>query len=302
MEDTLNLWRSLVPVSETFSGREICEPVFQPCYREEDGTAYEGVWKVTAGETRYILKRAKASEGEIYRTFFTPPRPYAPAVIARADTAEGEYLLLEFIDGTDLLRPTKPRLLSAVRAISAMQNDFWQDDALAGRGYTFLQSFSDRKARRAYLGSALLEKWYDVYLEAYERLPRTLCHDDLLPFNLLIDGARAVLIDWEAGGILPYPVCIARLTAHGRSHGAFFRMTPEQRRYAAEAYYALALRPHGIGHDAFVRALSLFLFSESCEWVVIGNRYGKEECSYYLPYLRTANRMARALERGEPLF
>ena len=45
MEDMANLWRSLVSVSETFSGREICEPVFQPCYREEDGTAYEGVWK-----------------------------------------------------------------------------------------------------------------------------------------------------------------------------------------------------------------------------------------------------------------
>ena len=257
---------------------------------------------MTAGEARYILKRAKASEGEIYRTFFTPSRPYAPAVIARADTAEGEYLLLEFIDGTDLLRPTKPRLLSAVRAISAMQNDFWQDDALAGRGYTFLQSFPTEK-RAGHISA--LRYWKSGMMSIWR--PTSVCrgrcvHDDLLPFNLLIDGSRAVLIDWEAGGILPYPVCIARLTAHGRSHGAFFRMTPEQRRYAAEAYYALALRPHGIGMTPLSRALSLFLFSESCEWVVIGNRYGKEECSYYLPYLRTANRMARALERGEPLF
>ena len=82
-----------------------------------------------------------------------------------------------------------------------------------------------------------LEEAYASFMKIYQTTPRTLCHDDLLPFNLLI-GERAVLIDWEYGGVLPYPTSFARLIAHGREEeGAFFCMTREDRVFAIQYYY-----------------------------------------------------------------
>ncbi len=148
------------------------------------------------------------------------------------------------------------------------------------------------------MGSALLEKHYDEYLCMYERLPRTLCHGDLLPFNILVADGRAVMIDWEVGGILPYPESFARLIAHGRTHGDLFRMTPKQRAFAVGRYYNQVAARRGIGREQFDRAIALFVFAESCEWVYMGNRFGKEDCKFYPRYFRTALQAARKLEEG----
>lgn len=269
-----------------------------PRLREEDGSVYEGVWEVAAGGARYILKRAKEKEAEVYRAFFKTPRPYAPAVYAAAQQDGAEYLLMEYVSGENLQRCTRAKLDAAVDALAQMQADFWQNSSLAEAGLCFAESFAQRKKRRNFLGSALLEKHYDAYLALYERLPRTLCHDDLLPFNVIISADRAVLIDWEAGGILPYPASFARLVAHGRAHGELFRMTPAQRAYAAERYFGACAARHGIARADHAYALSYFLFSELCEWVFIGNRYGKEDNAYYPRYLRAALKAARVLEGG----
>lgn len=276
-------------------------PVFRQRLREEDGTVYEGVWDVCAGDARYIFKRAKGSEADVYQNFLTPSRMYAPALLGKAAADDGVYLLLEYVEGNNLQRASLRGIRLAADALAQMQNEFWSRANASEKGQMFSDRFSHMKKRRAYLGSALLERQYDRYLEAYETLPRTFSHDDLLPFNVLIAKKRAVFIDWEAAGFLPYPVSLARLIAHGRSRGQLFRMTPAQRRYAAERYYSLVAGRHGITREAFGEALSLFLFAESCEWVFLGNKYPQEECRYYLSYLRTANGMARVLERGGSL-
>ena len=284
------LWKALAPADGT--------PAFHPVRREEDGTLYEGVWQVTVGGDRYFLKRAKEYEAEIYRTFFTQDRPYAPKLLGSAAGEDGEYLLLEYIAGDNLQRATLSGLAAAVESLSLMQNEFWENQRLSHKGLSFEESFAQRKKRRDYLCSALLEKYYDEYLFLYERLPRTLCHDDLLPFNILVAKNRAVMIDWEVGGILPYPVSFARLIAHGRTHGDLFRMTPKQRAFAVGRYYDRVAARHGIGRAQFDRTIALFVFAESCEWVYIGNRFGKEDCKFYPRYFRTALQAARRLEEG----
>lgn len=284
------LWKALAPADGT--------PAFHPVRREEDGTLYECVWQVTVGGDRYFLKRAKEYEAEIYRTFFTQDRPYAPKLLGSAAGEDGEYLLLEYIAGDNLQRATLSGLAAAVESLSLMQNEFWENQRLSHKGLSFEESFAQRKKRRNYLRSALLEKHYDEYLCMYERLPRTLCHGDLLPFNILVADGRAVMIDWEVGGILPYPESFARLIAHGRTHGDLFRMTPKQRAFAVGRYYNQVAARRGIGREQFDRAIALFVFAESCEWVYMGNRFGKEDCKFYPGYFRTALQAARKLEEG----
>ena len=289
-EALVSVWKGLAPVAG--------EPDFCPVRREEDGTAYDGVWLVTADANRYILKRAKEYEAEIYHNFFPEGRPYVPGLLGSVSGSDGDYLLLERIEGNNLQRCTLSGLEAAVDSLSLMQNEFWENQRLSHKGLSFEESFAQRKKRRDYLCSALLEKYYDEYLFLYEHLPRTLCHDDLLPFNILVAKNRAVMIDWEVGGILPYPVSFARLIAHGRTHGDLFRMTPKQRAFAVGRYYDRVAARHGIGRAQFDRTIALFVFAESCEWVYIGNRFGKEDCKFYPRYFRTALQAARRLEEG----
>ena len=289
-EALVSVWKGLAPVAG--------EPDFCPVRREEDGTVYDGVWLVTADGNRYILKRAKEYEVEIYHNFFPEGRPYVPGLLGSVSGSDGDYLLLERIEGSNLQRCTLSGLEAAVDSLSLVQNEFWENQRLSHKGLSFEESFAQRKKRRDYLCSALLEKYYDEYLFLYERLPRTLCHDDLLPFNILVAKNRAVMIDWEVGGILPYPVSFARLIAHGRTHGDLFRMTPKQRAFAVGRYYDRVAARHGIGRAQFDRTIALFVFAESCEWVYIGNRFGKEDCKFYPRYFRTALQTARRLEEG----
>ena len=224
------------------------EPRFLPRRREEDGSIYEDVWDVFlgkdepaagcaplhgdgafGGQAHFILKRAKDHEAEIYRTFLSPAKSYAPRLWTSAERGGDTFLLLEYVEGENLQRATMRKLVAAVNSLRTMQDEYWGSSP-STVGLSFETSFASLKKRRQYLLSPLLERHFDEFLSLYEALPKTLCHADLLPFNLIVcrDEERAVLLDWEAGGILPYPESLARLIAHGRTHGELFRMTPRQ--------------------------------------------------------------------------
>ena len=132
----------------------------------------------------------------------------------------------------------------------------------------------------------------------YSSTPRALCHDDLLPFNVIVSEDRAVLIDWEFAGLLPYPVSFARLIAHGEDNeNAFFRMTQADKAFAIDYYHDHLLKEIGIGYEEWRRTLEFFLFYEYCEWVFIGNKYEGTNEEYYRKYLCLAKRQADKILR-----
>lgn len=267
-----------------------------PFLNQEDGEHYN-VWKIDVGNKPLVLKQAKGHETDTYRTFFSQKYDYVPELIRVFETGEYAYLLMEYIDGDDLRICSRDKLVSALDAIIRMQRNWWQAD-IAGDscGYDFEQSLANRKNRLTYLNDPQLEKVYSDYLLAYHALPRTLCHDDLLPFNILIQEDRAVLIDWEYGGMLPYPTSIARLIAHGEeSQDAFFHMTQEDKNFAITYYYEQFIGTMGISLDAYLSAIQLFLFYEYCEWVYVGNKYGNTSTLRYETYYRKAKELASRL-------
>lgn len=267
---------------------------------EDDGEFYD-VWQITSGQEHFILKQTKDMEWDVYNTFFRKRPSYAPELLGSTVVKEDHYLLLEYISGGNLQRCTRPELTAALESMIEMQAAYWENTALAGAGYTYSLSLTDREKRGEYLNHPLLQRVYQKFLSFYATAPRTLCHDDCLPFNVLMHGGRAVFIDWEYGGILPYPVMLARLIAHGGSDPAdLFYLLPEDREFAISYYYQNLIQKKGIPPQVYRQTLDYFLFYEYCEWVFVGNRYGATDSAYYQKYLPIALDMAERLSDNAP--
>ena len=270
---------------------------FQPCslhplYSEEDGTPYEHICLCDTARGRCILKCAKGDELANYRRYLADNPPFAPRLLKTIPRGEETFLLLENISGENLQRCARPALTVALDALIELQRRYWN----ASDDGSFAATLPGRQKRRAYLADTRLIAQYDCFLQLYNSIPRTLCHDDLLPFNVIANGDRAVLIDWEHAGILPYPVSLARLIAHGTEDpDALFYLTQADRDFAVGYYYDRLLAPLGIGYEVYRRDLDYFLFYEYCEWVFLGHKYDQTNGEYYRRYKLLADRHAAYL-------
>ena len=179
----------------------------------EDDTNYD-IWLVETIDNKYVLKPEKNYEFEIYSTLFKEDTPGVPKLIASTEYENKKFILIEYIEGKDLCRCEQSSLTLVLDALISLQEKYWDDQKHESIGYTYLKSYENRVNRGKYLGDADIEKAYDEFLSIYSKLPRTLCHDDLLPFNVIVNDKAASIIDWEYAGILPYATSIARLLAH----------------------------------------------------------------------------------------
>jgi thiamine kinase-like enzyme len=173
-----------------------------------------------------------------------------------------------------------------------LQDEYWDVKDKSDTGYTFEKSLKGRIDRGAYLCDNELEAHYNKFLSAYQNIPRTLCHDDLLPFNILVSDDGATIIDWEYAGMLPYLTSIARLIAHcEESDDAFFYMKDEDKRFAIDYYYDNLIKQKGIAYENYRHDLDLFLFYEYCEWIMLGNKYpDSADMERYKSYLEKTKR------------
>ncbi len=259
------------------------------------------VWNIDTGSARYILKEAKEYEAETYRLILSELNDDCiPVIYQRIPAGEKIYLLMEYADGEDLCKCNRSKLTLALNALISLQEKTWNSHSLAAYGYSFEKSLRSRAHRGKYLDDPLLEEVYQTFMRMYHTVPRALCHDDLLPFNVIASDNRAVLIDWECGGILPYPTAFARLIAHSEeTENALFFMTSEDRTFAIDYYYDSLLTKMGIPYMEWRNTLEYFLFFEYCEWVFVGNKYDAKNSELYKKYLHIARQQAGKIKLME---
>ena len=266
---------------------------------EEDNEPYQ-VWRIDTHNTKYILKEAKGDEQELYATVLATVKISVPALYQIITINEKTYLLLEYIEGEDLCRCNRTKLTHALDALISLQQQTWEMEAMACLEGSFEKSFLQCQNRGKYLNNPHLEIAYEKFLSMYQSIPKTLCHDDLLPFNVIASNEKAVLIDWECGGILPYPTAFARLIAHAEeARDALFYMTNADKSFAINYYYDNLLKEKGISYVEWLNTLEYFLFYEYCEWVFVGNKYNATDSKYYQKYLPIAKQQATKLLRIE---
>ena len=264
---------------------------------EEDDELYQ-VWKIDTGNTKYILKEAKGNEKELYSTVLSFVKTSVPALYQVITINEKTYLLLEHIEGENLCRCNRTKLTSTLDALISLQQQTWEMEETDYLEGSFDKSLIHRKKRGKCLNNTELEIAYEKFLSIYQSVPKSLCHDDLLPFNVICNDEKAVLIDWECGGTLPYPTAFARLMAHVEEHeDALFYMTNADKSFAIDYYYDKLLKEKGISYIDWLNTLEYFLFYEYCEWIFVGNKYNATGGKYYQKYLPIAKQQATKLLR-----
>ncbi len=247
----------------------------------EDGTEYD-VWKIGS---EYVLKKAKGNEIGIYSEFFADGPSGAPRFYSSVKFDGEDYFLMEYAPGKDLCKCDRTSLKKALDALISLQEKYWNAEEHKNCGLSFSESLERRINRGKYLFDSELEEAYSCFISAYGKTPKTLCHDDLLPFNILISEDRATLIDWEVAGILPYPTSLARLIAHTEESGsAMFYMTENDKLFAIDYYYENLVAHHGISYEDYRRTLDLFLLYEYCEWIMLGNKYDDADMELFEKY------------------
>lgn len=271
----------------TLSPREITQ-----FHAEEDDRPYQ-VWKLgTVGES-YVLKEITAAEREIYETFLLDCA-FAPKVYGFSRYGDKDYLLMEYFCGETMSKCDRHALILALDALIAGQKRYWDDTAHADAGYRYDRAYASRRKRLERMGE--LSDVYTAYLEEFFALPRTLCNDDLLPFNVLVGGERAVIIDWEYAGILPYPCALARFLAFGvEEPNALFQMSQADRQFALDYYYENLVRDKGISRFAYDRSMKLFFFREYTDWL-----QADRESEHYQRYVPMAIALAEEIRQTNP--
>ena len=266
---------------------------------EEDDEPYH-VWRIDSDNTRYILKEAKGNESEIYQSILAVLKESIPTLYQVITTEEKTYLLMEYIEGENLCKCNRTKLTRALDSLISLQQKTWEGRTFDHLGDFFDKSLIQRQNRGKYLNDSLLEEAYEKFLSVYQSTPKALCHDDLLPFNIITSDQKAFLIDWESGGILPYPTSFARLIAHAEDNtDAFFYMTQADKDFAVNYYYDKLLKEKEISYTDWLNTLEYFLFYEYCEWVFVGNKYNATDGEYYKKYLPIAKHQATKILKIE---
>ena len=261
--------------------------------KHEEGNEPYQVWIIDANNIKYILKEAKENEQEIHLAVLAMGKKSVPTLYQTITIDEKTYLLMEYIEGENLCRCNRTKLTLALDALIALQQETWEGQSFELLMDLFDKSILERQNRGKYLNDSLLEEAYGNFLRKYQSTPKALCHDDLLPFNIIVSDERAFLIDWESAGLLPYPTSFARLIAHAEDNkDALFFMTQADKDFAIHYYYDNLLKEKGISYNDWLSTLEYFLFYEYCEWVFVGNKYNDTDSEYYNKYLPIAKRQA----------
>lgn len=261
----------------------------------EDGSLYNA-WKIELDSGAYVLKKAKGDEILIYSTFFSEKTAGAPQFIASTLYEGEDYFLMEYAEGEDLCVCNRQRLVAVLDALISIQSRYWQNTEHASVGFSFEKGLKKAQGRMEYLKDEQIERAYLLFLKQYSALPRTLCHEDLLPFNVLASNESATLIDWEYAGILPYPLSLARFIAHAEEcDGAFFYMRDEDKSFAIDYYYNNFIKHKGIAYADYIFAMDCFLLYEYCEWIMLGNKSANADMERYHDYLKKAKAHLKAL-------
>lgn len=203
--------------AELLTGLKILE--VSPFFNERLDKDYQ-VYRLATREGKFVvLKKANKEEcdanqllSELNRVEISPE-----FIKITIDSNENYWLITEFFSGEDLSILKKKGATQLGEELAKLANYFFEaNDKLI--------TFSPNKKNQIESKYQLLEKLtnnldlyktYEEYIIRFKEIPNTICHDDLLPINVLFDekNNRIKILDWEHVRLSSYICDVARFSA-----------------------------------------------------------------------------------------
>ena len=255
--------------------------------QNEEGSGYYNVWKVVTLDSKYILKQCTENELNNYNNLKSS---CIPKFYGYTKYYNKIYILLEYIDGSDFRNGSLDKNIIGLDTIIEVQK------AYLNKEIELSDSFEDElnriNKRFDYLLDERLKNKYNEFIEVYKTSIKTVCHNDLLPFNMIISNNKAYLIDLENVGYLPYLTMFSRFIAHYKEEtGYLFYLEENIKQELIKYYYDNFVKLLNISYEDFLYDLELFLFFEYTEWIYVYNKYNLKKDERYYYYLSKANEL-----------
>ena len=252
---------------------------------EESKGHYKNIYKIVTSNKTYVLKKAKGNELDIYKNINNQSE-YLPYFYGHYHYYKNDYILFEYVSGHNLMKLDRESLIKVINAIVDVQKKYWRSSLEFG--FSIEDLLKSRNKRLSYLPDELKET-YQQYIDCLKNTPMSFSHEDLLPFNILINNDRVCFIDLEVGGILPYPTMLARLISHTKEDkDALFYLKKEDYDYALSYYFEYFVKEQGITYREYIRTMNLFIFNELIEWIYVYKKNSYQPNDFYNSYYQKA--------------
>ncbi|MBO4668288.1 MAG: hypothetical protein J5666_09245 [Bacilli bacterium] len=262
---------------------------------EESKGHYKNIYKIVTANKTYVLKKAKGNELESYKNINNISK-HLSYFYGYYHYYNNDYILLEYVKGHNLMKMDRFFLIRTIDSIIDIQKKYWLSSLEFG--FTKEQLLKSRYNRLSYLPDELKETYQD-YLGCLKNIPVTFSHEDLLPFNVLINQDRVCFIDLEIGGILPYPTMLARLISHTKEDkDALFYLKKEDYDFAISYYYDNFIKEQGIDYQEYIRTMDLFILNELIEWIYVYKKNNYQPNDFYNSYYQKAIMKIEEIKRS----
>ena len=255
--------------------------------KNEDSDDFYNVWLIESINENYILKQS--TENEI-NNYLKLKNNSIPKFYGWTKYYNKLYILIEYLDGTSLMNGTLENNIKAVDTIIEINKKYLNSEIILSD--TFENELVRIDKRLKYLNDPLLKNKYLEFINVYKNSIRTVCHNDLLPFNMIISNGKAFFIDLENMGYLPYLSMFSRFIAHYKEEiGYLFYLEEDVKEYLIKYYYDNFAASLNISYEKYLFDLNLFLFFEYTEWLYVYNRYNLKKDERYYYYLNKAKEL-----------
>ena len=260
----------------------------------EDYDGYYNVWKINTVSDSYILKQSKDAEVNNYKRIQSD---CLPKLFGCAKYYNKIYILIEYISGIDLTKSSRDNIIKTLDSLIEIQTKYWDSNDVFE--LTFEEKVQKVIKRKEYLYDETLELAYEKFIHVFLSCKKTFIHDDLLPFNVIINKEKSKLIDLEYIGILPYPLSFCRLITHCKEEKDYiFYMSDDDKKFAINYYYENFIKNYFINYEQYIKAIKYFMFYEFTEWVFVYNKYNSVKDQRYEYYYFNSKKLAKEILEG----
>ena len=255
--------------------------------------SYKNVYKIITNRNIYVLKKAKSYELEAYR-FLQNKVDSIPYYFGTTKYYGNDYLLIEYVSGYNAMKMDRSMLVKIIDQIVKVQKATWQSSNSFG---VSLETAIERKYNRMKYLPDELQETYKKFISCYKKTPVAFSHEDLLPFNVLVNNDRVCFIDLEECGLLPYPTMLARLIAFTEEKDdALFYLSKEDYEYGIGYYYNAFVKEYGINEEQYLYTMNLFIFNELIEWIFVYNKEKYQHNSFYKKWYEKALQLGKQIK------